>query len=436
MVLEQGPESPPLVTNRKPVRALHAGTIVFAGVVVANLGNYAFQLVAARSLGPAPYGDLATLLVLVSLVGLPLGGLQLWIARHVAEYEAVGDTGSAHWLIRRATLYTTSGAAITTLALLVLARPVQHALGIGSFSAVAVTALVTFPAVLTPVVWGLAQGLERFTLISVMVASAPTLRIAVVVVGFAVGFGVAGAMSATLASNLLTLVIPLWLLRGWLRPAAKPAVRVRRRQAAASLLPVLTGLLAITSLTTIDVVVAKRALGDHATGIYSSASLAGRVILYLPSAIVTVLLPRVAARTAGNRSSLDLLGRSLAVTIGFCTITTLLYAAIPDVIIQLAFGSAYDDAAPLLWRFGVAMSGFALLNVLFVYHLGRREHSMSWILGLGAVCQVAAFTVFHNSGRQLVAVDIIVAIALLFAHEATTHWTLTRALLVGLRRVP
>jgi O-antigen/teichoic acid export membrane protein len=416
------------------MRALHAGAIVFAGVVLANVGNYVFQLIAARALGPGPYGDLATLLAIVSLIGLPLGGLQLWVARHVAEYEAVADTGATHWFVRRAALYTTFGALATTAILLVLAKPVQTALGIGSLGAVAVTALVAFPAIVTPVVWGLTQGLERFTLISVMVASAPTLRIVLALTGFALGLGVLGAMTSTLASNLLTLVIPLWLVRKWLRRPAVPVIRVRRREAAASLFPVLAGLLAITALTTIDVVVAKRTLSSHETGLFGSASLAGRVILYLPSAIITVLLPRVAARTAGRRHSLDLLGRSLVVTIAFSALTTAVYAVFSQQIMRIAFGPDYVDAAPLLWRFGVAMSCFAVLNVLFVYHLGRREHAMSVVLGVGAVAQIAAFAIFHDSGQQLVTIDMIVAGCLLAAHEATTRGTLSRALMAGLRR--
>ena len=39
-------------------------------------------------------------------------------------------------------------------------------LGISTLSGVMVNALITIPAVITPVIWGLAQGLQRFALIS------------------------------------------------------------------------------------------------------------------------------------------------------------------------------------------------------------------------------------------------------------------------------
>ena len=81
------------------MRGVHAGAVVFVGVLALNLGNYVFHLIAARSLGPALYGDLATLIAISGLIALPLGGIQIWVARYVAHYTAVGDdtppTGSS-----------------------------------------------------------------------------------------------------------------------------------------------------------------------------------------------------------------------------------------------------------------------------------------------------------------------------------------------------
>ena len=159
--------------------------------------------------------------------------------------------------------------------------------------------------------------------------------------------------------------------------------RVTRSEAARSLAPVLLGLLAIAALTSVDVVAAKLALTGHDAGIYGSASLVGRVILYLPAAIITVLLPRVAARAADQIETTDILRRSLVVTLRFCTISTFVYAAAGSTIVRVAFGSDYADAAGLLWLFGVAMTGYALLNVLLVYHLGHERIGFAWLLVSG-----------------------------------------------------
>ena len=66
-----------------------------------NAGNYLFHVIAARELGPARYGDLATLVILAGLISLPLSGVQIWVARQVAEYESTDDRDAVHWFVSR-----------------------------------------------------------------------------------------------------------------------------------------------------------------------------------------------------------------------------------------------------------------------------------------------------------------------------------------------
>lgn len=413
------------------MRGLHAGAVVLVGVLALNIGNYVFHLMAARSLGPELYGDLATLIAITGLIALPLGGVQVWVARYVAHYTAIGDEAGAHWFVRRALLYTAVGGFALTLTLLAVSWPLKEVLGVASIAAVALTALTAFPAATSPITWGLAQGLQRFTLIAVTYASGAVARVGLVLLAFGLGLKVGGAMMATLASMLVALAVPLWVLRDWLRAGAPSGRRVTRIEAVRSLTPVLLGLLAIAALTSVDVVVAKLTLTGHEAGIYGSASLVGRVILYLPAAIITVLLPRVAARAADSVKTTDILRRSVVVTLVFCGVSTLVYGLASSLIVRIAFGSDYADAADLLWLFGVAMTGYALLNVLLVYHLGHEESAFAWLLVSGAVVQIGLFLLFHGSPRQLVVVDIAVAAALIVGHEVLTRGLLVRALLRG-----
>ncbi len=233
------------------MRGVHAGAIVLVGVLALNLGNYVFHLIAARSLGPARYGDLATLIAISGLIALPLGGVQVWVARYVAQYTAVGDEAAVHWFARRAMAYTAVGGGIATVALLALSWPLKDALGIASIAAVALTAMTMFPAATSPITWGLAQGLQRFKLIAVTYVSGAVARVALTVLAFAVGLKVGGAMLATLVAMLVAVAVPLWVLRAWLRPAASSGRRVTRLEAGRSLTPVLLGLLAIAALTSL-----------------------------------------------------------------------------------------------------------------------------------------------------------------------------------------
>jgi O-antigen/teichoic acid export membrane protein len=243
------------------------------------------------------------------------------------------------------------------------------------------------------------------------------MRAAFAAVALAFGLKVTGVMAATTISTAVALFIPFIALRSWLYREPAPSNAVSRDEVVAYLVPVLVGVLAITSLSTIDVLFAKSVFSSETAGLYGGASLVGRVILYLPSAIVFVLLPKVSARHAIGRDATDVLGKSLIVTVGFCITGIALYAVVPDLILFVAFGSRYEDAASLLWLFAVAMTAYAVMNVLLAYHLGRGESRCSWLLLVGALVQIAAFTLLHGSPRELLAADITIALGLVAAHE-------------------
>ena len=416
-----------LAAEAPRMRGLHAGALVLAGVATLNLGNYLFHVLSARQLGPARYGDLATLITISGLISLPLGGVQVWVARHVALYKAAGDDEAVQWFARRVGTYLSVAGGAVTAILLVLTWPIQSAFGIASPAAVAITALTAFPAIASPMTWGLAQGLERFRLVALVYATGPISRIGLTLVAFGIGLHVGGAMIATLVSMLIAFGLPLFVLRRWVQRTPDSGRRLGRLEAGRSLIPVMAGLLAITALTSVDVLVSKTYLSDEATGIYGTASLIGRVIFYLSAAVVTVLLPRVAARTASNQETAGLLVSSLGVTTIIAVVGTALYATVGGFAVNLAFGAKYDAAAGLLWLFGIAMSLFAILNILLVYHLGKGENRMSWLLCAGAVTQLVLFSVIHSSPRSLVLVDLAVAATLVVAHELLLDFTLLRS---------
>jgi O-antigen/teichoic acid export membrane protein len=417
-----------------PMAGIHAGAVIFGGVVLANVANYAFHFVAARSLGAASYGDVASLLALSGVIALPLGAVQVVVAREVAADVAASRVSSAYRFAQRTFLVTCVAGTIFALALLGLSPLLAHILNISSVAAVALTAAYVLPAFVTPSLWGLAQGLQRFWTLAISMGVPPLLRVLFVVALLGAGFGVPGALAATFLAALIGVFVPAWALRrSVLRrlPAAVPDAHPS--PLARNLGPVILGLLAITSLTTIDVVVAKAALGSHAAGIYASASLVGRLILYLPAAIVTVLLPKVSSRIAAGEDAATIVAASIAATLVFCLCAIAVYSTVPSLLATVAFGSGFDGVASLLPLFAIAMTMFAVLNVLLAYHLGKGSNRMSYLLAAGGVVQLIAFLFVHGSGHAIVIVDVVVAAVLLAIHELAFEPTLPRSarLIVG-----
>lgn len=410
-------EAAVLLPTTIEIRGVRAGAIVFAGIVAVNLGNALYHLIAARYLGPAEYSEVVSLLALAAIVSIPFTALQVLVARHVAGSIARNEASAVSAFVRRA-LFFAGGVGLLVTLLLVAATPlIRHALGIDEASPLILTAAMTVPALLTPVVWGLAQGLQRFGVLVLSMGLGIGLRLALLVVLALIALTVNGAIAVTLAGGVVALLLTLLILKPWLRtpddaPSSPSIIHFAR-----DLAPVAFGTLALASLTTADLLAAKAVLSDETAGVYGSASLIGRLILFVPATIATVLLPKVSSRAAADRETRDILHASLAITAAIALAATALVAVAPSLVINLSFGDAFGQAAPLLGLFGVAMSGYALLNVLLTYHLGHESSGMSWLLLGGAVAQIGGYVVFHDSGRELLIVSIGIALALLILHE-------------------
>jgi O-antigen/teichoic acid export membrane protein len=409
------------------MRGLRAGAIVFVGMLAANLGNYVFHLLTTRSLGPDSYSDVAALATLTGTIGLPLGGVQVFVARHAAAEAARGRALNGDGYVSSFTAAMLLAGCACTAVFLAVSPLVQRALSIHSVWAVVLTALFTLPSFVAPALIGAAQGRQRFLLVAFALGAPPLIRIVLVAVALVLGFGVVGAMGATLAAAVTGALLPFVALRKHLRGLAAWRPQISRAEIRA-LLPVVAGLLAITALSTDDLVVAKAVFSDHTAGLYGSASLIGRIVLYLPAAIATVLLPKVSSRVVAEQDTTDIVVQSVAVTAAFCAAATLVYTAAPHLIVQVAFGSKYESSAHLLWMFALAMTFYALLNVVLTYQLGHGASRTSWFLLGAAVCQGIVFAAVHGSPRQLLVVSMVVGGVSLLAHETLVAPTIAPAL--------
>ncbi|HZU20786.1 MAG TPA: oligosaccharide flippase family protein [Gaiellaceae bacterium] len=418
------PAPAPIVAE---VRGTHAGFLVLIGVGSLNLGNAVFHLLSARLLGPGQYSDVVSLVAAQGLFTLPFGGVQYAIARSVAEDAGRGDADAVAAFVRRSVNATFVGAAMIAVVATALSPLIQHALGVGKLAAVVLTTVYIFPALLLPTFNGVAQGFQRFGLISASLTGSVVARIAFILALIPLGLGAGGVMAATAAAACVAIVVPLPLCWGWYRRGKTAARAISRGAVVRSVAPVIAGVLAITSLTTVDLIVAKVALSPHVAGVYGAASFVGRLLLYLPMTIATVLLPKITSRVAIAQDTAEIFHASLAITALFSLAGTAVLVAVPRLIVHLAFGSAYDQAVPLVGVFGIAMTLYAILNVQLVYHIGHGREEMAWLLLVAAALQIGVYALVHGSTYQLVFVNLGSGAVLVAVHELVYERTLPSA---------
>jgi O-antigen/teichoic acid export membrane protein len=81
-------------------------------------------------------------------------------------------------------------------------------------------------------------------------------------------------------------------------------------------------------------------------------------------------------------------------------------AIFPEQIVNLLFGAAYADIAPLLWVYAVATMFYALANVVINYRLSIGSTGGTYLAITAGVAQVLALWVWHDSLAQVVWIQV------------------------------
>ena len=373
------------------------------------------QLAMARLLNPADYSLLATLFVVIAIAGVPLGALQATIARGVAaDYSERGALGAGAALLESARELVRLSAPVA-LILALLAVPAALLLNVQHLTPIAATAASVVASAVLTIVWAGLQGTHRFGAFGLGQVGFALLKLMLAIGAAWAGLGVAGVMGGIAAATVVTLVVGVVPLMSYLQAAAHLAP-VRR--------PLLTRyshgagacLTIFALLTTADVLVARFGLGPSRAGPYAAASVVARSVLLIPTAITTVLFPHVSTlrdATRERRHLLGALGATAAASI--VPVGLLLVAGRP--IIVAVFGSRYEAASHWVGLLSVAMALYAIAFV-YLFHSLSIGRTRFWIAGLVVLAgQGAGFTVFHTSGRELVYVQVVAALALAIAGE-------------------
>jgi len=84
-------QTPPLDRAKSTKKSLveHAGLLLCA-TLITGVTNYLFHVLMSRSLGPAHYGALFSLLSLFMILAFPLSTIQMVLTKYVAVYRGEG----------------------------------------------------------------------------------------------------------------------------------------------------------------------------------------------------------------------------------------------------------------------------------------------------------------------------------------------------------
>lgn len=396
---------PENTTRRSGTGTAVAGmTMVTLGAMTANVASYLLHLPAGRWLGPAGYGEFASLLAAQLVLAVPALALQTVIAR-----EAVhgADTAVLRRLGRRCALI----AAVVALALVPVVSWALDTSIAGAFGS-----LVTAPLlVLVATEQGLLQGRARFAALSVVLAAAGIAKVVPAVAVLAAGGGPGSALLAgAVGTGAVAVAATLFVGRGEPEHPGEPERPGKpehpdpgsapRIPGAAAVLRASQVQLALIALTSLDLMLARMLLDADSAGLYALGAVATKVAFWLPQAVGVVLYPRM----ANPAESASAVRSALAVLVGLGA-ALVAAAAICAPIVPLLVGDAYEPVQSLLWLFALQGACLAVLQGALLSAIAGDRTALAGVAWVGLVVEAVLMATVAATVEQFIAVAVGVA---------------------------
>lgn len=400
---------------------IRGSAVLMCGSLVANVGNYIFNLLVGRFLGPADYGVMASVIALLYIVSVPSAALNLVVAKFVSRFKAQGEFDRlSSFLIglNKAFLFICF---LVFLFFALVSGPLSNFLKIESSVPIIFLGAMLGGSLLSAVNNSTLQGLLRFGflafsgILAVVVKS--LLGVGLVLAGFSVG----GALSGFLGGFLAPYLVSFWPLRFLLREK-REAVSIQWGEVLRYAAPVFVSTLGLTLLYTGDVVLVKHFFPPSEAGLYSALSLIARVILFVTTPVGMTMFPLISERHAKNERYSNLFLVSLLLVFLVATSITVFYAVFPELTVRLFFGDQYLAAAGYLGRFAVFLSLYSLCNIFVSFYLSVHATRVASLPLLFGALQMVLIWFYHNSFIQVlnVATGVVLALLICFVINLTS----------------
>lgn len=407
------------VPSLKGNALLAGGTLLFLSSTLVNAGNYLFNLILGRWLGPAAFADLSLIVTILLVLSFATTTLATLAARfsaiRVAERDEAGIAAVRSWLGRQALLIGV-GFGLLMIAGSGLLSAFFHTESAWPFVIMGAGIPLFF---LQGVDRGVLQGRTRFVSLAASYQAEMWTRLLGGVALVGAGLAVNGAVGAIALSFAAT-----WLIarRGLTDlPAATRLSRADRAALIAFAGPVIAGLIGQILINNSDVLIIKHYFNPEDAGLYAALALVGRIVFFATWSVVMVTFPVVAQKHERGEPHAHLLWMSVGIVLVVAGGVTAVMAAAPELVVRVLFGSDFLPIADLLWLYALATGLYALANVAINYQLSTGRGAGSIFALAAGLSQVAGLMLFHDTMRTAVVVQITIMAALAISVFA---WTL------------
>ncbi len=369
-----------------------------------NILNYVFHFAMGRLLGPEDYGILVVLMSFTYLFSTPSEAIQGIMTKYTSRFNSKGELGKIKYMFFKGLKKAFFFSFLLYILFMIVSVFLSPFLRI-DYSLFLIIGIILFFYFLTPFMKGVLQGQKKFLQLGTTLIIEAFIKISLGIILVIIGFKIYGAVSAVVLSIGLGFLISFLFIKDILNSKTE---KQEFNQIYIHSLPYFISLLSIMLIFTLDVIIAKRFFSPELAGLYSAASVIGKVIYLGVFGISKAMFPLTAENQKDIKKSNKIMLKALLFSTLISIIAVLLYALFPSLIIRLLYGSEFIEISHIIIFTGLAFAFLSLTNIVILYGLSiDRIKKSSITLLIFVIIEIFLLSVFSTNLTEF-------SIALLF----------------------
>lgn len=413
---------------------------------IINLGYHFFL---GRALGTETYGEFGALYALAYFLSyILIISIRLTQAKYISTFKGQNNRSLIPSFHFRVLLKMLIFGFISFTIFVLLSGYIADFLHIESITLILYVGIFFMFTWLVPVNLGTLQGLQKFKRLALANITMVVSRFIVCVGLVLLGFGIYGAIGGLIVAIIITLFITFCLIWEYIKipgsEKSKFSRKMLKKTVSGSELDmnffstqylkfsnndaykfsffVLITIICITIPTNIDVILVKHFFSTYDSGLYTAASIFGKMIYYLPIGITTAMYPKVIEAHAKKDDTSGLLKRSLIYTSIPSGLLVIAFILFPKFFLGLFYGEEYLEADSLIVLYGPFMFFFSLTAVLVYYNLAKNRYGFIYLFVFLSCFEIILIWFFHNSLIFILEILLIMNIIIFILSASVSYY--------------
>jgi len=392
------------ITNILKSRFFKFGSIVLVGSFLVSILNYVFNLTMGRMMESAEFGEVASLMGLAMIVGVPSASLNRLMSKYSAHFKEKGQYRLISQLFSLVSKYGFQLGLLAIIIFLIFTPVLIWFLRIDILPLV-IYSLILPLSLLSSINVGALQGLHQFVYSSFTTFLNTFLKLFLSILFVWMGFSVAGVMAALVIGSFVSYLYSLRLIRPRIHRqqiTEEVSEQINTKEVISYAKAVFWTSLWLVLLTNVDIVLAKHYLSAYLAGQYAVLSLTGKIIFYGSGAFLTVMFPMVSSSlSSGDGKCKDILKIAFLLNGVIAGGILILFLFFPTLSVKLLFGAKYLTVTPFLVWYSLAMFCCAFSQVFITYFMATHTKNYLTSLATAIFLQIILIIFFHANLLQI-----------------------------------